>query len=163
MKTIQNCSGCRHKWVKNTLRRFVPLEGVIELKTEKELTTLKHNDQEVVFSSKPEQRVPNTKATLSSFEGNRAYYVSSDVLEVNNILCNLKPIEKHTAYRIIENIIRESLPFLEWVSQNEGTAIIIQINVELESDTLNVTAGLENDIQVSLLEITPNTKATTYV
>ena len=147
------------------LRQFEILDGMIEMKTIDKQTEVKQNGQKTVIPSCSEQTVPNMQSILEKYEGETPYYVFSDVLEVNNNLCELKSLEKHIAHRIIEDTIIHAFPLLEWISNDEDTAITIQMHADLDRQSLNITVGLEGDIHVDLLEITLNDtgNATTFV
>lgn len=135
------------------VRRILRNEGLIRLYIDKDRAILQRYNKKVQFKYTPETAPPELKNLLEKFKGTHPYKIHSDIFEPDALTFEFKPMEKHTMHRLIEEILSATLPYLSKISHDEKTPLLVNIEMNQEHPAIRIEAGLENDLLITLIEI----------
>ena len=134
------------------------LSEVLELNT---IAKLKVVNGEIIINSYEKefrQMISNNKQDLLSYltalEGHSTGYINSDVFGIDDLKVNIKNYEHYSIHEFMIKTIEKALETLADFSLKEESAIFIISSYKSQNNILTVSAGFEDDIPVTLFELT---------
>jgi hypothetical protein len=134
------------------------LAEVLELNT---IAKLKVVDDEIIINSYDKEfrkQVTKNKQDILSYlttlEGTSVGYINSDVFNLEDVKVKVRNYEHYSIHEFMIKILEKALETLADFSIKEKSAIFIITSYKSQNNTLTVSAGFEDDIPVTLFELT---------